>query len=74
MDAKDDKNNIEASEIHDYFRKHECEEDTIEDLRMNLLKTGHGKIMNCNTTQAEKVQNIFRERLSIYYLYEQEDA
>ena len=62
MDAKDDKNNIEACEIHDYFRKMECEEDTIEELRMNLLKTGHGKIMKCNSTQAEKVQNIFRER------------
>ena len=74
MDAKDDKNNIDAAEIQEYFRKQECEEETIEELRIRLLQTGHGKAMNCNNDQAEKVQKIFRERQSIYYLQEQEDG
>jgi len=47
MDLKDDKNNIDVKEIKDYYKKLESEEDTIEELRMNLLKTGHGKVMRC---------------------------
>ena len=74
MDTKEDKNNIDVGDIKDYYKKQEWEEDTIEELRMNLLKTGHGKIMKCNPVQAEKNQNIFREKLSIYYQNEQEDV
>lgn len=55
MDLKDDKNNIDVKEIKDYYKKLESEEDTIEELRMNLLKTGHGKVMRCTPEQAEKI-------------------
>lgn len=46
MGAKDDKSNIDAAEIQEYFRKQECEEETIEELRIRLLHTGHGKALN----------------------------
>ena len=50
-----------------YFQNIESEEDTQEQLRMNLLIVGHGKEMRIDKEKGEKLVKLFKQRKSIHY-------
>jgi hypothetical protein len=50
-----------------YYQKIKAEEDTQEQLRMELLIVGHGKEMRVAKEDTSKLVSIFKKRQSLYY-------
>ena len=73
ISKEDDKHNVSAADIMQYFQNIESEKDTQEQLRMNLLIVGHGKEMRVDKEKGDKLVKIIMQRKSIHYFEEDDD-
>jgi hypothetical protein len=73
ISKEDDKHNVSAADIMQYFQNIESEEDTQEQLRMNLLIVGHGKEMRVDKEKGDKLVKLIKQRKSIHYFEEDDD-